>query len=184
MWAHRCSVKSFSVRTVPFKKICCSLSRSCNPDVETGECISMPCAVQEASRDGGGGLLFLWNHSSLASLGQALGTMMRRFWGWISKVSLGSPLIMFAFPCGCPSRSSSLHVSPAPTTVILNLLLNLYLFKSKIQNVSFLINTIFWKQYFSHYGLRTSSLCVTWCWAMCLVQLGFFWWCCVCLWSR
>jgi len=27
--------------------------------VETGECISVPCAVQEASRYGGG-LVFLW----------------------------------------------------------------------------------------------------------------------------
>jgi len=55
----RCSVKGFSVRTVPFKNTCYGLSRSCKSGVETGECISVPCAVQEASRYGGG-LVFLW----------------------------------------------------------------------------------------------------------------------------
>lgn len=84
-----------------------------------------------------------WSQSALPSVGWALGTLVRTFWDWISKVSLGSPLVGLPFCCGCPSRNSALHVSPANATVILNLLLNLYLSKNKIQNVFFLINTIF-----------------------------------------
>lgn len=109
----------------------------------------MPCAVREAGRDGaGGGLLLLW-----LKLWKKVGTRdlwppRAGLWGpWgegfrMASVRFHLGALSSGLPSS-PSQSSALHVSPDNATVILNLLLNLYLSKNKIQNVSFLTNTIF-----------------------------------------